>query len=150
MVKALWAAAVLRLRPPRAWLAPLIERASELLPGGAAAPSPPLSLPPPRGEARRPDPRQDTATDLDPLELLYVTRCCDMLYRSLSAPASAAAGPGAGAAASGPPPPGFGGPLGMADSAASAARAAGGQTDEYEQFGPPPALAALVSLGRAS
>lgn len=127
VVKALWAAAALQLRPPAAWLVPVVERARQLLSSPSTAAPTPRPAPALYGSdsallpARPPEPPRT----FEPLEVLYLARCGDSLYNTLAGgtPDPAAAPPGGGTA-------------GQQDGERDG--------DEYDRLGPPPSLALLV------
>ena len=129
-VKLLWAATALLLRPPSRWLVPLAKRLSDLLP--SEGPTTAVGWGREAGAQRAPSERRGGETDEDdeededeedgdqclgPLELLYVARCSDMLYVSLSEEPPLTGDRGAQGA---PLPPGLFGPAGQRVAAAGA------------------------------
>ena len=91
LIKSLWAAAALRLRPPPAWLLPLIEGAAGMLTGAGGATGGRGGSGSGGGGGSRPhttsggvnifEEEERWQRRLEPLELLYLARCSEMLLQ---------------------------------------------------------------------
>ena len=91
LIKSLWAAAALRLRPPPAWLLPLIEGAAGMLTGAGGATGGRGGSGSGGGGGSRPhttsggvnidEDEERRLQRLEPLELLYLARCSEMLLQ---------------------------------------------------------------------
>ncbi|GAX77441.1 hypothetical protein CEUSTIGMA_g4886.t1 [Chlamydomonas eustigma] len=143
IIKMVWAAAVLKLRPPPSWLLPLLQRIRAILSPSQqqqVLQGPSKSVGSNSSSSSSSQQAAGGVTDgsqqqlPDPFELLYLSRCCNILYRNLTERPVLPAEPKVSYR-----PPGF--EMDYEESGGEPAEVA----DEYERLGgPPPELGLLV------